>query len=80
MQHCGQSTTKTLLDPQGQLGLQWGTVPGGEMWICVASRNLLCTTLKENISDIVFAQVLSDGTLLMKEVRENIEELTCQVS
>lgn len=25
-------------------------------------------------------QVLSDGTLLMKEVRENIEELTCQVS
>jgi len=24
-------------------------------------------------------QVLSDGTLLMKEVRENIEELTCQV-
>ena len=27
----------------------------------------------------VVAQVLSDGTLLMKEVRENIEELTCQV-
>ena len=28
---------------------------------------------------ILNVQVLSDGTLLMKEVRENIEELTCQV-
>ena len=34
----------------------------------------ICSHLENGIF-----QVLSDGTLLMKEVRENIEELTCQV-
>ena len=35
---------------------------------------MFCTVLST-----LSGQVLSDGTLLMKEVRENIEELTCQV-
>ena len=41
---------------------------GGDFCICSASH----------LENGIF-QVLSDGTLLMKEVRENIEELTCQV-
>ena len=46
------------------------------MWIFW--RNIILT-LASHLLSYCGAQVLSDGTLLMKEVRENIEELTCQV-